>query len=366
MAFLLPEWFGKDDFMVGVDLLGLFADEIAERIAPYGFEKYRGLQIAKWLYQKGIFEFTSMTNIPNAQRQILSKNFRIGMPVVTAQQQSKDKKTSKYLLTFHDKAAVETVLMKQSYGNSVCVSTQVGCGMGCRFCASTLQGVTRNLTGGEILAQILYINKILASKQDSINTIVIMGSGEPFANYDNVIRFIRLCHESYSLNMSYRNITLSTAGIVPGIYRLAQESIPINLAVSLHAPTDTIRSKLMPINNQYNIASIISAADYYAEKTGRRITYEYTLIENVNDGSEHAIMLAKLLKGRLASVNLIPVNSVPERGLLRPSKNRVIKFLQVLQQNNIVATIRKEMGADIQAACGQLRKKLLVNRELAR
>lgn len=347
------------------DLLGLFADEMTEKLTAYGFEKYRGQQIAKWIYQQGVFDYEQMTNIPNAKRLLLKNHFEINMPSVTAHQQSEDKKTSKFLLTFRDGAAVETVLMKQSYGNSVCVSTQVGCAMGCRFCASTLHGVTRNLTGGEILSQILYINSLLAVEQSSVNTIVIMGSGEPLANYNNVLRFIRLCHESYSLNISYRNITLSTAGIVPGIDKLAEEGIPINLAISLHAPSNALRSSIMPVNNHYDIDSVISAADRYAERTGRRITYEYTLINNINDHEEHAAALAKLLKGRLASVNLIPVNPVPERGLLRPAKDRVMKFFHLLQSRHIVVTVRKEMGADIQAACGQLRQKAIDEEERA-
>ncbi|MDD4601420.1 putative dual-specificity RNA methyltransferase RlmN [bioreactor metagenome] len=347
------------------NLLGLFADEIVKELGTYGFEKYRGQQIAKWMYQQGVSDFNVMTNIPNAKREILIDNFEISRPTITAHQESADKKTSKYLLTFKDGAAVETVLMKQHYGNSVCVSTQVGCAMGCKFCASTLQGVTRNLTAGEIFSQVLHCNNQLMVEQSTVNTIVIMGSGEPLANYDNVLRFIRLCHESYSLNMSYRNITLSTAGIVPGIKRLAEEGIPINLAISLHAPTTEIRSSIMPINNQYDMLSVINAADHYAEKTGRRVTYEYTLIENINDNDEHASALAKLLKGRLASVNLIPVNPVPERGLLRPKKHRVVQFLQSLQAHHINATVRKEMGADIQAACGQLRKKVLEQEESA-
>lgn len=345
------------------NLMGLFAHEIVESISPYGFEKYRGEQLAKWFYQQGVSDFSLMTNIPNSKRQYLKDHFTINMPTMLAHQQSEDGKTSKYLLAFEDGAAVETVLMKQHYGNSVCVSTQVGCAMGCRFCASTLQGVTRNLTGGEIMSQILYINNFLTLEQASVNTIVIMGSGEPLANYDNVLRFIRLCHESYSLNMSYRNITLSTAGVVPGIQNLADEGLPINLAISLHAPTNEIRSKIMPINKKYPMEAVIAAAEHYADKTGRRVTYEYTLIENVNDKPEHAVALSDLLKGRLANVNLIPVNSVPENGLLRPSKHRVDRFLQILQSRHITATVRKEMGADIQAACGQLRKRVLDQKE---
>lgn len=343
------------------NLLGLFADEIVEQVLPFGFEQYRGEQLAKWMYQQSISDFNLMTNIPKAKRQLLEANFTIDMPTLSAHQQSKDGKTSKYLLTFKDGTAIETVLMKQHYGNSVCVSTQVGCAMGCRFCASTLHGITRNLTGGEIFSQILFINSLLSNEQ--VNTVVIMGSGEPLTNYENVLRFIRLCHEKYSLNMSYRNITLSTAGIVPGIQRLASEGIPVNLAISLHAPNNAIRSEIMPINNKYPIEAVTSAADYYANKTGRRVTYEYTLIKNINDTPEHAAALANLLKGRLANVNLIPVNPVPERGLLRPNQKRIDKFLQILNSHHITTTVRKEMGTDIQAACGQLRKKILTQRE---
>jgi len=339
----------------------MFTDEIAKSIASGSLEKYRAEQIAKWIYQKGVYSFKDMTNIPNTKRQFLSDHYSIGMPSPMACQHSSDNKTSKYLLAFNDGAAVETVLMRQSYGNSVCVSTQVGCAMGCSFCASTLNGVMRNLTGGEILAQVLFINKILAAENSSVNTIVIMGSGEPLANYNNVLRFIRLCHEQYCFNLSFRNITLSTAGVVPGIHDLANEGIPINLAISLHAPNNQIRTKLMPINSKYPIEMVVDAADYYADKTGRRITYEYTLIADINDSPSHAVELAKLLKGRLANVNLIPVNPVPERGLLRPTRERVNKFLQVLQSCHTSVTIRREMGSDIQAACGQLRKNVLTN-----
>lgn len=339
----------------------MFAEEIAQNIALAGLEKYRGEQIAKWIYQKGVYDFNEMTNVPIAKRHFLDDHFQIGMPSTLASQHSSDKRTSKYLLAFNDGAAVETVLMRQSYGNSVCVSTQVGCAMGCTFCASTLNGVMRNLSCGEILAQVLYINKILSNEDSFVNTIVIMGSGEPLANYENVLRFIRLCHENYCLNLSYRSITLSTAGVVPGIRQLATEGIPINLAVSLHAPNNQIRTRLMPINTKYPIEMVAEAADYYAEKTGRRVTYEYTLIADINDSPIHAVELAKLLKGRLANVNLIPVNPVPERGLLRPSRERVNSFLELLQSHHISVTIRREMGSDIQAACGQLRKNVLTN-----
>jgi 23S rRNA (adenine2503-C2)-methyltransferase len=341
------------------DLYGLFAAEIAEAVMEHGLEKYRGRQIAQWLYQRNAREFAAMTNLAKDKRQLLAEHFSIGTVRVQAEEHAAGGATSKFLLAFDDGLAVETVLMRHNYGNSVCVSTQVGCGMGCVFCASTLHGVARNLSGGEILAQVLYINEFLNRENAAVNSIVIMGSGEPLANYDNVLRFIRLCHEDYCLNLSYRSFTLSTAGLVPGIDRLATEGLPITLAVSLHAPNNALRSRIMPINDKYPLETVLAAADRYAKRTGRRVTYEYTLIAGLNDQDEHARQLALILRGRLANVNLIPVNPVAERGLLRPDNSRVNKFAEVLKAGHVTATIRREMGADIKAACGQLRHAVL-------
>jgi 23S rRNA (adenine2503-C2)-methyltransferase len=342
-----------------IDIFGMFVDEIAAITQPYGLPKYSALQIAKWMYQHGIYDFEDMTNLSKGHRLLLAEHFVINTLTTQAVQESSDGKTSKYLVCFHDGMAVETVLMRQSYGNSVCVSTQVGCAMGCVFCASTLNGVTRNLTGGEILAQVLYINKLLQQEQVAVNTIVIMGSGEPLANYENVLKFIKLCHEEYSIHLSYRSITLSTSGLVPEMVRLATEEIPVTLSVSLHAPNNELRSQLMPINKRYPLADVMTAGDYYAQQTGRRVTYEYVLIADVNDTIEHARQLATLMRGRLANVNLIPVNPVLERGLLRPSSKIVQQFEQILLERKINVTVRREMGADIRAACGQLRHKVL-------
>ncbi|BBB93032.1 MAG TPA: 23S rRNA (adenine(2503)-C(2))-methyltransferase RlmN [Methylomusa anaerophila] len=341
------------------DLFGLFADEIAAKIKPLGLEKYRGQQIAEWMYLRGVNTFADMTNIPKAKRLLLDSNFIIGSVSVIAEQHSADGLTSKFLLSFADDLAVETVLMRQPYGNSVCVSSQVGCAMGCTFCASTLSGVARNLSGGEILSQVLYVNHLLAQQQEKVDSIVIMGAGEPLANYDNVLRFIRLLHEKYCLNLSYRSITLSTAGLTPEIDRLGNEGLPITLSISLHAPNNKLRSQLMPINNRYPIESLLAAADRYVNRTGRRITYEYILIKGVNDRPGHARDLARILKGKLANVNLIPVNPVPERGLLRPYASEITCFEQILQEKYINVSIRKEMGKEIDAACGQLRRKVL-------
>jgi 23S rRNA (adenine2503-C2)-methyltransferase len=343
-----------------VNMLGLFLHDIEQKIMPLGMEKYRARQIATWIYQKGVHDFNLMTNLPKNVRKRLESNFAISTASVQARQQSRDMLTEKFLLAFDDASAIETVLMRHPYGNSVCVSTQVGCAMGCHFCASTLKGLIRDLTPGEILYQILYINDYLAPKNQKVNTIVIMGSGEPLANYDHVLTFIRLCHEPYCLNLSYRNITLSTSGLPDGIRKLADEGLPLNLAISLHAPNNTIRTKLMPINKRFPLKDVLAAGDYYAATTGRRVTYEYTLIAGINDREENAAELAHIMKKRLANVNLIPVNPVPERGLLRPAANRIEAFRKTLAANHIGVTVRREMGTDIQAACGQLRQKLLV------
>jgi 23S rRNA (adenine2503-C2)-methyltransferase len=342
-----------------INIFGMFADEIAVVIQPHGLLKYSAVQIAKWMYQYGVYDFDSMTNLSKKHRTILSENCMINTVMTQTVEHSSDGKTSKFLLRSYDGMAVETVLMRQPYGNSVCVSTQVGCAMGCIFCASTLNGVTRNLTGGEILAQVIYINKLLQQEEATVNTIVIMGSGEPLANYDSVLKFIKLCHEEYSIHLSYRSITLSTSGLVPEMDKLATEGLPITLSISLHAPNNELRSQLMPINNRYSLPEVMAAGDNYAKQTGRRVTYEYILIAGLNDKIEHAQQLVMLMKGRLANVNLIPVNPVVERGLLRPDSKRVQQFERILLQRGINVTVRREMGTDIRAACGQLRHKVL-------
>ncbi|TWH49083.1 23S rRNA (adenine(2503)-C(2))-methyltransferase RlmN [Sporomusa sp. KB1] len=344
---------------IKTDLFGLFATEIAKQIKPLGLQAYRGKQIAEWLYKHNVRQFEAMTNIAKEWRASLDNSFTITQVSRKATQHSADGRTSKFLLAFPDDMAVETVLMRHPYGNSVCVSTQVGCAMGCSFCASTLSGLVRNLTGGEILAQVLYITELLQQEEQKIDSIVIMGSGEPLANYDNVLRFIRLVHEGYCLNMSYRNITLSTSGLVAQIDKLAGEGLPITLSISLHAPNNLLRTKLMPINSRYPLEQVLAASDRYAAATGRRVTYEYILIAGVNDGPAQARELITLLKGRLANVNLIPINAVPERGLLRPAASDIIRFEKLLQNEHINVTVRREMGTDIAAACGQLRHKFV-------
>ncbi|MFC2741461.1 MAG: 23S rRNA (adenine(2503)-C(2))-methyltransferase RlmN, partial [Selenomonas sp.] len=283
--------------------------------------------------------------------------YTIDTPLLRARLDAADGRTSKFLLAFSDGAAVEAVLMRQPYGNSICISTQAGCNMGCSFCASTLHGLARDLTAGEMLAEVLFIEEMLKSQGGKVDTMVLMGSGEPLMNYENVVDFLRLLHEEYVLNISYRSITLSTSGIVPAIDRLAEEGMPLTLSISLHAPREELRSELMPINRKYPLSDVVAAGKRYAEKTGRRVTYEYILIRDVNDGEREARELAELLEGQLASVNLIPINPVKERGFERPSEERTAAFCRALTRRHITATVRREMGADIQAACGQLRNR---------
>ncbi len=346
----------KDKRMVNI--FGLTMQEIESRCISLKVPAYRAKQIVEWMYYKGADSFDRMTNLPKDLRISLAAKFSIMKAECIARWDSEDGATSKFLLQFPDGVAVETVLMRHPYGNSVCISTQAGCAMGCAFCASTLHGVTRNLTVGEMLAEVFFINAFLHTQEQKVDTIVLMGSGEPLMNYDNVLAFLRLAHASYCLNLSYRNVTLSTSGVVPGIKRLEKEKLPITLSISLHAPTDSLRSELMPINKKYPLHAVVAAGKMYSEKTKRRVTYEYILIRDVNDAEEDAYNLAKLLRGQLASVNLIPINPVTERHWKRPSNKRVLIFLRILEKMHIVATVRREMGTDIQAACGQLRNQI--------
>lgn len=339
------------------NIFGLTVQEIEARCVPLKIPAYRSKQIAEWMYGKGADSFDMMTNLPIFLRNTLASEFSILKAECIAQRDSEDGLTSKFLLQFADGVAVETVLMRHPYGNSVCVSTQAGCAMGCTFCASTVHGVTRNLTAGEMLAEVFFVNAFLHTRNQKVDTLVLMGSGEPLMNYDNVLAFLRLMHAKYCLNFSYRNVTISTSGIVPGIMRLEKENLPITLSISLHAATDRLRSELMPINKQYSVCAVVSAGKDYSEKTKRRVTYEYILIRGINDNEKDAYDLANLLRGQLAIVNLIPINPVAERHWERPSHERILQFLEFLEKLHITATIRREMGNDIQAACGQLRNQ---------
>ena len=342
-----------------MNIFGWTKEALASALQEHKIPRFRADQIVRWMYQRGAVSLHAMDNLPKPLRAQLAELFTIERPKVISRLHSADGATIKLLYEFADGQTAETVLMRHSYGNSVCVSTQAGCRMGCAFCASTLHGLQRNLTAGEIAAQVIGIADFLRAEGAHVDTIVVMGSGEPLENYDNVVAALRLLHEDYTIGLSYRGITLSTSGIVPGIERLAEEGIPISLSISLHAPTEELRSEIMPVNRMYPLADVLRAACFYAERTKRRVTYEYILIRDVNDGPREAEQLAKLLRGQLASVNLIPINPVAERSLFRPDKAAIRRFQKILAQRHITATLRREMGTDIQAACGQLRNRLM-------
>ena len=342
-----------------MNIFGWTKEQLAEALKEYNIPRFRADQIIQWMYQRGAVSFHAMDNLSKPLRAQLAEYFSIERPKVVSRLHSSDGATIKLLCEFTDGQTAETVLMRHSYGNSVCVSTQAGCRMGCVFCASTLHGLQRNLTAGEIAAQVIGMADFLRQEGARVDTIVVMGSGEPLENYNNVIAALRLLHEEYTIGLSYRSVTLSTSGIVPGIERLTEEGIPISLSISLHAPTDALRSEIMPVNRMYPLADVLRAARMYAERTKRRVTYEYILIRDLNDGVREAEQLAKLLRGQLASVNLIPINPVAERSLFRPDKTAIRRFQQILEERHITATLRREMGTDIQAACGQLRNRLM-------
>jgi len=342
-----------------MNIFGWTKERLAEALKEHDIPRFRADQIIRWMYQRGAVSFHAMDNLSKPLRAQLAEQFSIERPKVVSRLHSADGATIKLLYEFADGQTAETVLMRHSYGNSVCVSTQAGCRMGCAFCASTLHGLQRNLTVGEIAAQAIGIADFLRQEDARVDTIVVMGSGEPLENYDNVMAALRILHEEYTIGLSYRGVTLSTSGIVPGIERLAEEGIPISLSISLHAPTDALRNEIMPVNRMYPLADVLRAARAYAERTKRRVTYEYILIRDLNDSVREAEQLAKLLRRQLASVNLIPINPVAERNLFRPSKETIRRFQKALEERHITATLRREMGTDIQAACGQLRNRLM-------
>lgn len=336
------------------NLFGLTLAELEAELAP--LPRFRAKQIAAQIYKHGVKNFDDMNDLPKNLRAEFSTRYEIKIADVLGQLDSSDGLTTKFLLGLADGAAVEVVLMRHDYGNSVCISSQVGCQMGCKFCASTLKGLERNLTAAEMLGEIFFVNEFLGKPVDSV---VIMGTGEPLMNYDALIKMLRLLHEDYCLGMSYRKITISTCGIVPAIKKLRDEKIPVTLSISLHAPDDKLRSALMPINSAFGLKTLLEAGDDYAQSTGRRVTYEYILLGGVNDTEEHARRLTKILSGQLANVNLIPFNPVNERSFSPPTNTAVKKFFHFLNTHGIGATIRKEMGADVDAACGQLRAKVI-------
>lgn len=332
--------------------LGELEDWLVEQKEP----KFRAKQIFDWLYVKRINSFSEMTNLSKELREKLAQSFEITTLEVAVKQESKDG-TIKFLFELQDGYTIETVLMRHEYGNSVCVTTQVGCRIGCTFCASSIGGLKRNLEAGEIVAQVLTVQKALDETDERVSQVVIMGIGEPFENYDEMMGFLKIINHNKGLNIGARHITVSTSGIIPKIYDFANESLQINFALSLHAADNETRSRLMPINRAYDLDKLMEAIEYYVEKTNRRITFEYGLFGGVNDQVHHARQLAEMIKHLNCHVNLIPVNHVPERDYVKTTKEDIFKFENELKKRGINATIRRNQGADIDAACGQLRAK---------
>ena len=347
-----------------IDLLGADLNEMKELTGRLGLPAFRAKQIFHWVHRQGVRSLEEMSNIPQSVREILEKECFITTPEVVTTSRSSSGDTIKFLLKFPDGVMVEAVLMNYDREESrdrrtVCVSTQAGCNMGCVFCATGISGMERNLTAGEIMAQVWAAQRFCQKEGLSqVTNVVFMGMGEPLANLTPVLKSIHLLNDAEGLNIGMRRITVSTCGLVPQIYRLAEENLPITLAVSLHAPDNELRNRLMPINKKYPLEELMQAADEYGKRTGRRVTYEYALFQGVNDREEDAEKLGRLLKGRLAHVNIIPSNNVPESGLLRPSEARVKKFLEKLSAWGVNAVVREEKGGDIDAACGQLRRKI--------
>ena len=334
-----------------INLRDLTLKEMEELIVSMGEPKFRAKQVFGWIY-KGKTDFREMTNLPEVFRQKLKETAYIGAVEPLKIQKSKTDGTRKYLFRLEDGNLIESVFMKYKYGNSICVSSQAGCRMGCCFCASTRNGLDRNLTPGEILSQLMAAE---ADTGERIGHIVVMGTGEPFDNYDNLSRFIRIVNDPNGLNIGMRNITVSTCGLVPVIRRFGRDFPQVNLAISLHGTTDEIRGSMMPVNGKYPLEVLIPACRDYTETTGRRITFEYTMVNGVNDSDEDAHRLSKLLQGMLCHVNLIPLNRVAESGFDTVSRKRAEEFRHLLEREGVVATVRRELGADIDATCGQLR-----------
>jgi len=334
-----------------IDIKSLEYEALEALLKEMGQPSFRCKQVFSWLHEKGADSFEEMTNLSKDLRGELDRKCEIRGLTKRKVLTSEIDGTKKYLFELFDGNVIESVMMPYKHGNSVCVSSQVGCNMGCSFCASTIDGCVRDLTASEILSQVYEIQKDIGER---VSNIVIMGMGEPLINYDNVVRFVRIISHENALHISQRNITISTCGIIPAIIKLSGERLKVTLALSLHAPNDRIRRKIMPVAKKYAIEDVLSACDTYFEETGRRVTFEYCLIDQVNDREEHAKELAGLLKGRNAHVNLIPVNPTPENNYGAAKEKDIMAFQKILEKEGITATRRREMGRDISGACGQL------------
>lgn len=344
--------------LLKIDLRDLDWSGLLDLTREIGAEPYRAKQIAKWVFQKGAVSFAEMTDLPRDLHRRLAAVAEIGRVEVLKKQLSRGRDTVKYLFRLGDGQLIESVLMKHSYGNSACVSTQAGCRMGCRFCASSLGGFVRNLSPGEIYGQVLGIQK---DSGERVSHVVVMGSGEPLDNYRGTLTFIRNITAPYGLNIGQRHITVSTCGLAPRIQELAGEGLAVTLAVSLHAPNDSLRDVLMPVNKKYPLRILLEACREYAEKTGRRVTFEYALVAGVNDSLVLAAGLGRLLSGMRCHVNLLLANPVPERGIKPPARRQAVMFQKTLENMGLAVTVRRSLGTDIDAACGQLRLNNMPN-----
>ena len=346
--------------MEKTDIKSLSPEELKVLAVSLGEKPFRGKQLYEWMHKKLAFDYEEMTSLSKAFREKLQENCRLVSLKPLEVQTSKIDGTQKYLFALDDDNVVESVLMKYKHGNSVCISSQVGCRMGCRFCASAIGGWTRNLSPSEMLDQIYKIQRLSGER---VSNVVVMGTGEPLDNYDNLLRFLHMLSDENGLNISQRNITVSTCGIVPRMYDLAQEKLQITLAISLHASTQEKRETLMPIAKKYSIGEVLDACRNYFDQTGRRLTFEYSLVGGKNDSQEDADQLAKILRGLHCHVNLIPVNPIKERDFVQSDKKVIEKFQNKLEKYQINVTIRREMGRDIDGACGQLRKRYISKKE---
>lgn len=338
-----------------IDIRSLYLDELEQLISEMGQPRFRALQLFKWL-QSGVTSFDEMTNIPAAMRAELEQRTYIACAQIARKYVSEIDGTVKYLYRLFDGEYIESVLMKYEHGYTVCISTQVGCRMGCRFCASGLYGLTRSLTASEMLAQ------LTAAERDNgirVSNVVMMGMGEPLDNFENSARFLRLVSDKNGMNIGLRHISLSTSGVVSGIERLAQLNLPITLSISLHAPNDEIRNTMMPVNKKWNVEALLKACRAYQQVTTRRISFEYALIEGVNNSPACAKELARRLRGIMCHINLIPANPVKENSYKKPDRAAIMRFKSLLEAENLTVTVRRTLGADISASCGQLRKKLI-------
>lgn len=342
--------------MEKLDLRSLNEEEMVVLAEKCGEKPFRGRQLFEWIHKKQVTDLEKITNLPKKFLEELAEKYIISGVKIKKKQVSKNSDTAKYLFSLADGNLIESVWMKYHHGNSVCISSQVGCRMGCTFCASTLTGLTRSLTAGEMLSQIYEIQRETGER---VSNVIVMGMGEPLDNYDNLVRFVRLLSSDKGINISQRNITVSTCGLVDKIRMLMEEKLQITLAISLHAPNDEIRRQTMPIANRYDMDEIFSVCREYIDTTGRRITFEYSMIDGVNDGKAHALELARRCKGLNCHINLIPLNEVKERKTKRSREENIRDFKLVLEKNRTNVTIRREMGSDIDAACGQLRNNFM-------